>query len=343
VTVIRVWTWLAANAGTARRILNYVSFLVTGALAGLTAPRPDVVIATSPQFFCGWAGVVVARLRRLPFVLEIRDLWPASIVAVGAMPDARLMRALEWLERRMYAAADAIVTVGEGYRGELEARGVPPERIRVIPNGVDLKAFQPREDGARVRAEWALGDRFVCAYLGTIGMGCGLSVVLRAARRLRALGRDDVRFLLVGDGAVRAELEAEAAASGLSEVVFTGRQDKERMPEYLAAADACLVHLTRTELFETVLPSKLFEAAAMAKPIVLGVRGFAAELVAGAEAGLCIEPENEVELVEAVVRLAGDPALCQRLGSAGRSRLAARFDVERLAGEYLEFLEGVAQ
>jgi glycosyltransferase involved in cell wall biosynthesis len=343
VSVIRVWTWLAANAGTARRILNYVSFLVTGALAGLCVRRPDVVIATSPQFFCGWAGVVVAKLRRVPFVLEIRDLWPASIVAVGAMSNSRLVRALEWLERRMYAAADTIVTVGEGYRGELEARGVPAARIRVIPNGVDLAAYQPREDGAAVRAEWGLGDRFVCAYLGTIGMGCGLSVVLRAARRLRGLGRDDVRFLLVGDGAVRDELEADARNQGLREVVFTGRQDKQRMPEYLAAADACLVHLTRTELFETVLPSKLFEAAAMAKPIVLGVRGSAAELVADAEAGLCIEPENEVELVEAVVRLADDPALCQRLGAAGRARLAARFDVERLAGEYLEFLEGVAR
>lgn len=343
VEVVRVWTYLAPNKGTARRILNYLSFMVSATVASLLGPRPDVVVASSPQFFCGWAGVLASRLRRAPLVLEIRDLWPESIVAVGAMKDSRLIRMLEWLERRMYAAAHAIVTVGDGYRRELEARGVPAERISVIPNGIDGAVFQPRPDDGRVRDEWQLGSRFVCAYVGTIGMGCGLDVVLRAARRLREEGRDDVRFLLVGDGAVREDLEAEARAEGLSAVVFTGRLPKARMPEVLAAADACLVHLTRTPLFRTVLPSKIFEAAAMAKPIVLGVEGFAADLVGRAGAGICIEPENEAQLLEAVTRLAADRALAHKLGESGLEHLGRPYDWSGLAQTYLAKLEGVVR
>jgi glycosyltransferase involved in cell wall biosynthesis len=338
VDVVRVWTWLAPNKGTLRRILNFVSYMATAALAGVFLRRPDVVIATSPQFFCGWAGVLVSRARRLPFVLEIRDLWPDSIEAVGAMSSPRLLRFLEGLERRMYAAATRIVTVGEGYRRKLIEKGVAPERIDVIPNGVDLGAFLDGADGAPVRERYGLGGRFVCAYLGTIGMGCGLEVVLRAARKLREAGRDDLRFLLVGDGAVREELEARAKQEGLSAVIFTGRQPKASMPAFLAATDVCLVHLTRTELFKTVLPSKIFEAGAMRKPIVLGVEGFAAELVNEAGAGLCMEPENEGELLAALERLAADPALARRLGEAGHERIAKRHSYDRLAADYAERL-----
>ena len=342
VEVIRVWTYLAANQGTARRILNYLSYMLTATACALRLPRPDLVIATSPQFFCGWAGVLVSKLRRLPFVLEIRDLWPESIVAVGALAESPAIRFLEWLELRMYAAADHVVTVGSGYRDKLEAKGVARERVDIVPNGVDPAVFAPGGDGGAVRREFDLDDGFVCSYIGTIGMGSGLDVVLRAAERLKAEGRQDLRFLCVGDGAVRAELEARARARGLDAVTFTGRQPKERMPEFLAASDACLVHLTRTDLFKTVLPSKLFEAAAVGKPVILGVEGVAAELLAEAEAGLCIEPENEGALVDAVSRLAGDPALAARLGRNALEKIAPRHDVNRLAAAYLELLGRLA-
>jgi glycosyltransferase involved in cell wall biosynthesis len=174
--------------------------------------------------------------------------------------------------------------------------------------------------------------------VGTIGMAAALDVVLRAARDLRDRGRDDLCFLLVGDGAGRAALEERARAESLTNVIFTGRQPKARMPEFLAAADTCLVHLSRKDLFKTVLPSKIFESAATARPIVLGVEGAAAALVSGADAGLCIEPENEGALVEAVLRLADDRALGARLGGNGLRRIADQYDVERLAGEYLEIL-----
>jgi glycosyltransferase involved in cell wall biosynthesis len=324
-----------------RRILNYLSFFATATLAGLGSRRPDLVIATSPQFFCGWAGVFVSRLRRVPFVLEIRDLWPESIVAVGAMRSSWLLRGLGWLEQRMYAAATRIVTVGRGYQQQLEARGVPAERISVIPNGVDLGMFDPAADASELRARYAPNGEFLCSYVGTIGMGCGLAVVLRAAQQLREAGRRDVVFLLVGDGAVREELEREARAAGLDRVVFTGRLPKSDMPFVLAASDACLVHLARRPLFRSVMPSKIFEAAAMAKPIVLGVEGFAAEIVSDAGAGICIEPENAEQLVEAVLRLASDRELGRRLGRAGSERIAKHYDYSALARSYAELLRGV--
>jgi len=341
IETIRVWTYLAPNRGTTRRIANYLSLMLSATLAALFVRRPDLVIATSPQFFCGWAGVCVSRLRRIPLVLEIRDLWPESIVAVGAMRPGRWLRWLEWLEKRMYAAAARIVTVGSGYRDRLIDRGVEAKRIEIVPNGVDRGLFTDRGSGAALRDKYDLGDAFVCSYIGTIGMGSGLEVVLRAARRLRDEGRDDIAFVLVGDGAVREALERKARADGLERVVFTGRQAKSTMPDFLSMTDVCLVHLLRRDLFRTVLPSKIFEAAAMQKPIILGVEGKAADLVREAGAGICIEPENEGELVEAMKRLAGDRALAARMGRAGFDSIAAFHDYDRLAEKYVEIVAQV--
>jgi len=342
IETIRVWTYLAPNKGTKRRILNYLSLMLAATVAALCVRKPDLVIATSPQFFCGWAGVWVGRLRRIPFILEVRDLWPESIVAVGAMRAGRWLHLLEWLERRMYAAASRIVTVGAGYRDRLAGRGVATERIDIVPNGVDRVLFADRGGGAALRDKYDLGGAFVCSYIGTIGLGSGLEVVLRAARLLRDEGRDDIVFALVGDGAVREELERRALQEGLKRVVFTGRQDKRTIPDFLSMTDACLVHLIRRNLFCSVLPSKIFEAAAMKKPIILGVEGSAAQIVREADAGICIEPENEGELVEAVKRLARDRDLADRLGQAGFESIAVVYDYDRLAEKYAEIIERVA-
>jgi hypothetical protein len=338
VLVRRVWTYLAANRGTYRRLVSFLSFMITATLAGLRGPRPDLVIATSPQFFCGWSGRLVALLRRLPFVLEIRDLWPESIVAVGAMKRSAAIRMLEWLERRLYRAASSIVTVGEGYRRRLIERGVPALKMHVITNGVDLEAFSNAVDSERIRRELALDDRFVCAFVGTIGMAAGLDVVLRAARMLKETSDDGIRFLLVGDGAERERLQSVAADEGLSSVVFAGRLPKERMPEVVGSADASLVHLIDTPLFRSVMPSKVFEAAAMRRPIILGVGGEAASWIETAEAGIAIEPENETALLEAIRRLREEPALRERLGANGRTFVEQHHDYELLAARYLEVL-----
>lgn len=342
VEVLRVWTYVAPNRGVVRRTANYLSFMVSGALAGRRVARPDVVVATSPQFFCGWAGVFAARFHRRPFVLEVRDLWPESIEAVGALRARPLLRTLARMERALYKAAARVVTVGPSYRDRLRGRGVPAEKLRVVPNGVDVSFWSAERDPALAR-RYDLEGHFVCATLGTIGMASGLDVVLRAARRLKDAGDDRFRFLLVGDGAVRESLQRQATREGLASVVFAGLQPHARMPSFMALADACLVHLRRRELFRTVWPSKMLEAMAAAKPIVLGVEGAAADLLREAGAGVCVPPEDDAALLDALNRLAADPAARGTIGQAGRRFVAARFDLNQLAETYCAVLEETAR
>ena len=349
VRVVRVFTYLAANAGVWRRGASWMSYLVAATVCGMAGPRPDVVIATSPQLFCAWAGVLVSRLRRRPLLLEIRDLWPESVAAVGALRSRPALGLLAGAARGAYRAAARIVTVGDGYRRDLAARGVDPARVAVVMNGVDRELFRPRERdpaaaarfGVAGRAEGRAG-RFVVAWCGTIGLAHGLEVVLRAAAALSARRRSDVVFLIAGDGARLDALRAAADDAGLDNVVFTGRLDRGRIPEVLACADACLVHLRASATFETVMPSKILEGAAMGLPLVLGVRGFARRFVEDAGCGLCFEPEDAAGLAQAVLRLAADPALRARLGRAGIA-CAARFDRDRLAARYLEIVEETAR
>jgi colanic acid biosynthesis glycosyl transferase WcaI len=341
----RVWTYLAANRGRARRGLNYLSYLgAAGAAGPLIRPRADVVIATSPQFFAGWAGWPVARAHGAPFVLEIRDIWPDSITAVGALREGRIISALERLEKALYDGADHIVAVGEGYRQNMLRKGVPPDKVSVVTNGVDADLFTPRPPDAELRARLGFApETFVVTFAGTIGMASGLEVALGAAARLKAQGRADVAFLLVGDGAVREELERRARAEGLDNVVFTGLVPRPDLPRYLASSDACLVHFRKQELFSTILPSKFFEDAAMEKPILLGFEGEARAMLDEAGCGVAFEPSNDAALAEAAVGLADDRAACARMGEAGRRYVLAHFDRRTLARDYLGILERVRE
>jgi glycosyltransferase involved in cell wall biosynthesis len=344
VRTVRVWTWLAANKGRVRRGLNYLSYLAAAGAAGpLLRPRADVVIATSPQFFAGWAGWPVARAQGAPFVLEVRDIWPDSIVAVGALPDGRIIKTLGKLEHALYDAADHIVAVGDGYRMNMIRKGIGPSRISVVTNGADVDLFEPREPDQELRARLGFTpETFVVAFAGTIGMAADLVVALDAARRLKQQGRDDIAFLLIGDGAQRAELEQQARAEGLTTVVFTGMVARAELPAYLASSDACLVHFRKQELFGTILPSKFFEDAAMEKPILLGFEGDARAMLHEAECGIAFEPSNAEELAAAALQLAAaTPAERRRLGENGRRYVLEHFDRRKLAHDYLEVLERV--
>lgn len=345
IRTVRVWTYLAANRGRLRRGLNFLSYMAAAATVGSRLrPRADIVIATTPQFFAGWAGIPVSMAHRAPFVLEVRDIWPDSITAVGALPEGHaVVKVLGSLERALYARADHIVAVGDGYRQNMIAKGVPPTKIDVITNGLDAELFLPRATDPELIERLGLTGKFVVTFAGTIGMASGLEVVLEAAERLAARGRDDIAFLLIGDGAVRAGLEAQARARGLSAVVFAGLVKRTDLPAYLASSDACLVHFRKQPLFSTILPSKFFEDAAMEKPILLGFEGEAREMMRRADCGIAFEPGNGDELAAAAVRLADDPSEARRLGANGRRYVLEHFDRRRLARDYLEILRRVAE
>jgi glycosyltransferase involved in cell wall biosynthesis len=338
IKVVRVWTFIAANKGTYLRIANYLSYMFSAIFFSLFLPRPDVIIATSPQFFCGWAGLISSRLRRIRFILEVRDIMPESIVAVMAIKKPFIVNMLSRMDDWMNAGANLIVTVGEGYRRMLIKKGVDEDKILVIPNGVDRELFALREPDLKLKKQLGLNDKFICSWIGTIGLTSGLTVVLRAAELLKKSNNNDVAFLLVGDGAIREEMESEAQRRNLDNVVFTGRQKKEMMANYLSISDACLVHLRKAELFKTVIPSKIFECMAMKRPLIIAVPGSAEELVLRAGAGIAIEQENEEAILDAVFKMVGDSDMCRKMGESGRDFVLRHHDRDNLAQEYLDIL-----
>ena len=343
IRVIRVWTVLAPNKGALRRIVNFLAYMVSAVLTCLWVRRPDVVIATSPQFFCGWAGVFVSWLRWRPFVLEIRDIWPESIEVVGAMRRGAAIRILEWLERILYRAANQIVTVGSGYRDKIVAKAPVENRISVIMNGVDLDLFPSTPADPRFLHQWNLEGKFVCSYIGTIGMAHGLEVVIRAAKLLKEKGRDDIAFCLVGDGAARESLEQMAKAEGvLDRVAFTGRLPKDEMPFALASSDVCLIHLRKCELFGTVIPSKIFETMAMNRPMIMGVEGEARAIVKAAGAGIDMEPESADSLVACLEQLTDPMAGPETPELSPRAFVAEHFTRDATADRFLDLLHSVA-
>ena len=344
IRVVRVWTFLASNAGSKRRIVNFVSYLVSAVWTALWLKKPDVVVATSPQFFCGWAGVWAARLKRVPFVLEIRDIWPESIAAVGAMGKGKSFQFLEWLEKRMYRAADHIVAVGTGYKDKIVSK-VPElhERVSVLPNGVDGDLYRPLSPDETLLKEVGFEGKFVCSYVGTIGMAHGLEVVVRAAKRLQQSNRKDIAFLIVGDGATREALQQQVADEKVGQyVVFTGRLPKEKIPRVLASSGCCLIHLKGKKLFETVIPSKIFETMAMQRPIIMGVRGPSREIVMEAGAGVPMTPDSDEELAVILTQLADDRESAAAMGLEARQFVLDNYNREDLAAAYLGLLHRVA-
>ncbi|MDP2324696.1 MAG: glycosyltransferase family 4 protein [Gammaproteobacteria bacterium] len=343
IQVHRILTVPAANAGFVGRTANYFFYLLMATVAAPFLSRVDVVVSTSPQFFCGLAGYLVSRLTRVPWVLEIRDLWPESIVTVGAMRESRLTRGLGWMESFAYRKADAIVSVTDSFVPHIEARG-GAGKVTVITNGVDLKFFGGGSGSlagsAELAAEFGVEGKFVAAYVGTHGMAHGLETILHAAERLRDVS--NVVFLLVGAGAEAQNLMAKRDAMRLGNVFIVGQQPKDRMPGIWALTDVSLVLLRKHDAFEAVIPSKIFEAMGMARPIILGVRGESQRIVAAAGAGICIEPENDEELANAVQQLALSPEQARSMGESGRRYAEQNYDRRRLAVRFEQLLARVA-
>ena len=338
--VVRVKTFISANEGVVMRMLDFLSFMVTGFFASLVQPRPNVVCATSPQFFAAVAGWLVGLCRRRPFVMELGDIWPASIVAVGAMRESILIRMFERLELFLYRRADAIVALTPSFKDNLVGRGIDGDKISIVINGVDISRFQKTARDERLAAEWGLRDRFVVGYIGTHGMAHGLSNVLDAAAVLR--DNDKCTFLFVGNGAERDSLIAKAGKENLGNVRFIEPQPREKMPAIWSVCDLALVHLRDSGVFSEVIPSKIFEAMAMGLPILLVTpKGVATDLVLSTRSGLWAPPEKPDELAGMVARLSGRKRLLALLGRKG-SAASGRFSRERQAQEMLKILESAA-
>ncbi|MCH7629908.1 MULTISPECIES: glycosyltransferase family 4 protein [Novosphingobium] len=339
ITVIRVWSYIARNEGFAKRILDYLSYMVTAFLAALFVRRVDVIVGTSPQFFTACAACAVSVVKRRPWVFELRDIWPESIRAVGAMKKEYVLDRLEALELFLYRKATAIVTVTHAFRENLIRRGIDAGKVHVVTNGADTARFVAMDKDVALEQALGLRDKFVLGYIGTHGMAHGLDTLIDAAVLLKqASWAQDCRLMLLGDGAHRARLVRRAHDLGLDNVVFVDTVPKEQVVRYWSILDASIIHLTKNDLFRTVIPSKLFECMAMAIPVLHGVEGESADIVKRHDVGLTFEPENPEALCEAVRRLFHDAVLRERFKRNG-PHAAHTYDRAVLAQQMLAQME----
>lgn len=339
IRVIRVWTYIAANEGFSKRTLDYLSYMFTGFWASLFVRRVDLVVGTSPQFFTVCAAYASSLIKRVPWVFELRDIWPESIRVVGAMKQSKVLDLLEKVELFLYRKASAIVSVTHAFRTSLMRRGVNGEKIHVVTNGVDISRFSPRDKDAELLRKHDLQDKFVAGYIGTHGLAHALDTLLDAAKALKVVPDGDrFRIILLGDGANKAALRQRAQTEGLDNVIFVDSVSKDQVVRYWSLLDASIIHLKKDELFTTVIPSKLFECMGMAIPVLHGVQGESAGIVEREDVGLLFEPENAEALINGLRRLADDPKLLARLKANG-TQAAQHYDRSSLAAEMLQILK----
>ena len=339
IRVIRVWSYITANEGFVRRVLDYMSFMLSATLASLWVRRVDVVVGTSPQFFTACAAWMVGGLKRRPWVFELRDMWPESIKAVGAMKQSVAIAWLEKLELFLYRRASRIVSVTHSFKRTLGQRGIDTAKVDVITNGVDISRFSPRPKDHALLRELGCEGKFVAGYIGTHGMAHGLETLLEAALKVKALpAGDKFRFVFLGDGARKADLKIQTQQMGLDNVVFVDSVSKDEVARYWSILDVAIIHLRCTPLFTTVIPSKLFECMGMGLPVLHGVAGESAEIVEREGVGEVFEPENADELVAKLLALRGDPQAMVRYRQNGLEA-AHRYDRRALAKSMLAVLQ----
>lgn len=343
IRVVRVWTYITANEGFAKRTLDYLSYMISGFLASLLVRRVDVVVGTSPQFFTVCAAYVTGLFKRVPWVFELRDIWPESIRVVGAMRESKALDMLAKLELFLYRKASAIVSVTHAFRSSLMRRGVHGHKVHVVTNGVDIRWFSSRDKDAALLQQHGLQGKFVAGYIGTHGLAHALDTLLDAAKALKAAPDGELfSILLLGDGANKAALRQRAEAEGLDNVIFVDSVSKDQVVRYWSLLDASIIHLKKDELFTTVIPSKLFECMGMAIPVLHGVRGESAEIVKREDVGLTFEPQNAEALIGGLRLLASNPTLYQRLKANG-PKAAMKYDRAELAMKMLEIIVGVVK
>jgi len=306
--------------------------------------KPEVVIATSPQLLCALAGWWLAFWKRVPFVFEVRDLWPESLAAVGAGDEGTaLHRTLGAIAGFLYRRADRIVVVTPAFKDHLMRHwSVPAVKISVVENGVETDLFRHSPAALEVRKRLHVEDRFLICYIGTMGNAHGLETLINAAEELQT-ALPSAMFLLIGEGAEKERLVKLAAARGLTNTRFLGQQPREQIPSYVSAADLCLVMLKKTALFKTVIPTKLLEYMACESPVIVAVDGQARQIVEEAGAGVFVDPENSEALVKAICDLAGDPEHRRRMGVLGRQSIVNNFSREKTARDYITVLEGMGE
>lgn len=341
IRILRLKTLLGANSGKFNRIKNYISFLMAVALNIRRIGPIDCVISTSPQFFCGLAGTMVKRKYKVPWILEIRDVWPDSIVAVGAAKPSLLTNFIGAVAKWAYYNADHIVSVSPGFTKHFQAYGVPEEKITLIPNGITTSLVATDCSLEHFPELHKFEGRTIAAFIGTLGMAHGLETIVEAAKLLQH--NNSIGLLLVGSGAQSEQINNSINESNLSNIIVLEQQPRDRILKLWSMVSISIVHLRKNDVFKSVIPTKLLEAMAMSTPVVLGVEGTAADILSQAEGGLCIEPENSEQLANAIEKLSLDRSLATKMAVSGRRHVVDHFDRTQMANKYIQLLNNLVR
>ncbi len=339
IEVLRSYTYPAFHKSFFHRLIGFFSFMISSFLTGLSVRHVDLVWGTSPPIFQGVTAWLLARLKRVPFLFEVRDLWPAFAIAVGVLKNPLLVGASLWLERFLYRHADQVIVNSPGFIDHVTRRGA--RQVELIPNGADPAMFAPDSCGSDFRSRHGLDGKFVALYAGAHGLSNDLGILLEAACRLK--GQDHIRFVLVGDGKEKSNLQKQAALLRLDNLLFLPAVPKSAMTDVLAASDACIAILKPIEMYKTTYPNKVFDYMAAGRPVILAIGGVIREVVESAQAGLYISPGDPTALAGAVEMLAGDPALARKQGMAGLQFIKDHFDRGQLAQQLTAVIENMSK
>ncbi len=334
ITILRPPVYKALHRSFIHRMINFLSFMVSSFIASLKVDRVDLVWGTSPPIFQGITAWAVTRIKRVPFLFEVRDLWPAFAVAVGVLANPALIRASEWLERFLYRRADILMVNSPGFIDHVKAQGA--DHVELVPNGADASMFHPEASGSAFREKHGLEGKFVALYAGAHGMSNDLDVLLEAAARLRP--HPEIAVVLLGDGKEKADLQTRAVELDLKNVFFIPSVPKGEMPAALAAADTCIAILKPIEMYKTVYPNKVFDYLAAGRPVILAIDGVIREVVEAAQGGIVVPPGDAKSLGDAIQLLAGDPQKRELLGRNGRRYVESHFDRPVVANQLNEIM-----
>ena len=334
IEVIRVWSYITSNSGFVKRVIDYISFGIMAFMVGLFK-KHDLIIATSPQFFTTWAAWGLSKIKRKPWIFELRDLWPESIKTVGAMKQGKVIDILEKIELGLYKSSNKVVAVTDAFKTNLINRGIDANKIEVVTNGSNVELFSAREKNQKLLKSLGLENKFIIGYIGTHGMAHSLDFIVTSISKIED---KYIHFLFIGDGAMKEKVLEIANNLKVKNATFLNPIKKEEVPEYLNICDVSLAPLKKEDNFKTVIPSKIFEASAMRKPTLLGVEGQAQEIIETYNAGLCFEPENEKDFLEKIYILKNDKEKYKEL-QKGCEELAIEYDRKKLAEKMLKIIK----
>ncbi|MDT8896881.1 glycosyltransferase family 4 protein [Thermanaerothrix sp. 4228-RoL] len=338
-TILRCYTYPAFHRSFFHRTLAFMSFMISSFWVGLGVPDVNVVWGTSPPIFQAATAWLLAFFKRVPFIFEVRDLWPEFAVAVGVLRNPVLIKASEGLERFLYRRAKRVVVNSPGFISHVQTRGA--KWVELVPNGADPQMFDPTLSGESFRRRYGLDQSFVVLYAGAHGLSNDLGVVLDAADFLR--DHPQIRFVFVGDGKEKSALMRETEAKGLKNVLFLPPFSKREMPEVLAAADVCVAILKPLEVYKTTYPNKVFDYMAAGRAVVLAIDGVVRQVVEEAGAGIAVPPGDAQALAKAILYLAENRELTKRMGMAGRHCIEENFRRDQMAWRMMKIFEEVAK